>query len=474
MIPVRRYSGNQVAVYGLGRTGLSAIRSLIAGGASVVAWDDSEDAAQAASSVGAMIMHPSGWNWLSLSVLILSPGVPLTHPEPHVVLKMAQDAGVEIVGDTELFAQALEDSDTECRLVAITGTNGKSTTTALVAHLLRRAGIPAQMGGNIGIPVLDLDPPTDATVYVIEMSSYQADLTHTMKPDVGILLNITPDHLERHGSFEGYTASKRRLIEMVRREGKIVLGVDSLQTQEICTEMTVSENGRLLPVGVGRVISFGYFVVDGVLWDGTSAVSDEIADLNDISTLPGEHNLENAAAAFACGHALGVDSVRLVEGLESFPGLPHRQELLTTHSGVRYINDSKATNAEAAAKALMCYENIYWIAGGRLKEGGVDALVPLLGPVTRAYLIGEAAADIAKTIEGKVETEICETIERAVESATRDALAEERADPVILLSPACASFDQYPDFEKRGDAYRAAVEELLDGFTVSSDGGAVA
>jgi UDP-N-acetylmuramoylalanine--D-glutamate ligase len=470
VIPVYTYSGQHVAVYGLGRTGMSAIRSLVAGGASVVAWDDSDAACEAGRDAGALIMHPSGWNWLSLAGLVLSPGVPLTHPEPHGVVGMAQGAGVEILGDTELFARAIAESDTEARVVVVTGTNGKSTTTALITHLLNHAGIPAQMGGNIGIPVLDLDPPSDASVYVLEISSYQADLTHTIAPDVAVLLNITPDHLERHGGFEGYVASKRRLVNMVRSKGKIVLGVDSLQTQEICTEMTNTENGRLLPVSVGKVIGFGLFVVNGVLWDGTGSLSQEIMTLSGLPTLPGAHNWENAAAAFACCKSLGVETSKLIDGLSSFPGLPHRQEILGKRNGVLYINDSKATNSEAAAKALECYENIYWIAGGRLKEGGVQPLKPLMRNVRKAYLIGEAASEIRETLDGDVEIDVCEIMERAVDASTKDALKDGLSDPVILLSPACASFDQFPDFEQRGDAFRKIVEALNDGPAITANG----
>jgi UDP-N-acetylmuramoylalanine--D-glutamate ligase len=451
---------------------MSAIRSLVAGGANVVAWDDSDAACEAGRDAGALIMDPSGWNWLSLATLVLSPGVPLTHPEPHPVVGMANGAGVEIIGDTELFARAIAESDTDARVVVITGTNGKSTTTALITHLLNHSGAPAQMGGNIGIPVLDLDPPNDASVYVLEISSYQADLTHTIAPDVAVLLNITPDHLERHGGFEGYVASKRRLINMVRPKGKIVLGVDSLQTQEICTEMTISENGRLLPVSVGKVIGFGLFVVNGVLWDGTGSLSEEMIDLTGLPTLPGAHNWENAAAAFACCKSLGVESSRLIAGLKSFPGLPHRQEMLGRRNGILYVNDSKATNSEAAAKALECYENIYWIAGGRLKEGGVSSLKPLMENVFKAYLIGEAAPAIGEELKAEVEIEMCETMERAVDAATRDALSSDASDVVVLLSPACASFDQYPDFEQRGDAFRKIVEAIEDGSAIPANGGA--
>ncbi|TNE42135.1 MAG: UDP-N-acetylmuramoyl-L-alanine--D-glutamate ligase [Alphaproteobacteria bacterium] len=474
MIIPRRYEGKQIAVYGLGRTGLSAIRSLVAGGASVVAWDDNEAAAEQASAAGALVMHPSGWNWLALTALVLSPGVPLTHPEPHDVVRMAKDANVDVIGDTELFAQALEDSGKDARLVVITGTNGKSTTTALTAHMISKCGLTVQMGGNIGIPVLDLAPPSDDMVYVLEMSSYQADLTHSMRTDVSILLNITPDHLERHGGYEGYITSKRRVLDMVKRDGRIVLGVNSIQTQAICTELKVRDNGRLLPVAVGEVLSYGYFVIGGVLWDGTHSVSDEVVDLKEVDALTGAHNWENAAAAYACGRALGLDPARLVEGLKSFPGLPHRQENLPELRGVRFVNDSKATNAEAAAKALVCYDNIYWIAGGRLKQGGVSDLVSLMGPVVRAYLIGEGAAEIAETLKGRVEMTQCGTLERALDRAMRDALSEGRPDPVILLSPACASFDQYPDFEKRGDAFKAAVAALKEGSQVPSNGDAVA
>jgi UDP-N-acetylmuramoylalanine--D-glutamate ligase len=462
VIPINEYAGQQV----------SAIASLTAGGASVVAWDDNEEACAAAGEAGAMIMHPSGWNWLSVAALVLSPGIPLNHPQPHEVVTRARSAEVPILGDMELFARAIEDSETKCKVVVVTGTNGKSTTTALIGHLLKMSGISAQIGGNIGIPVLELEPPTDDTVYVLEVSSYQAELTSSLKTDITVLLNITPDHLERHGGFRGYVAAKRRMLDAVKPDGRIIIGVDSLQTQQICTEMTIGMNGRLLPVSVGKVISHGMFVVDGELWDGSGALSEKVLNLNELPTLQGVHNWENAAAAFSCAKVLGAESSRLVSGLMSFPGLPHRMETVAEIENVVFINDSKATNAEAAAKALACFDSIYWIAGGQAKEGGADALTPLMSRVRKAYLIGEAAAEFAVVLGGNVEVIHAATLDRAVEQAAQDAAAH-GGRSVVLLSPACASFDQFTDFEERGDVFRDLVLNLetdaIHGSTISGE-----
>ncbi len=480
MITSNEYSGKYVAVYGLGRTGLSAIRSLKEGGADIVAWDDSDEACQSAGDAGALIMHPSGWNWLSLSALVLSPGVPLTHPEPHSVVTMARDAGVPVIGDTELFAKAVEQQAEDARVIVVTGTNGKSTTTSLIAHMLKRCGQDVQVGGNIGTPVLDLEPPTDESIYVLELSSYQADLTLGLAPTVSILLNITPDHLERHGGFDGYVAAKRQVIGWTPPEAKVILGVDSPATQSICTELTTERGDGLIPVSVNRVISHGMFVIDGVMWDGMGSQAEELIDLRDVEALPGEHNWENVAAAFACGKAMGFDTSRLLEGIRTFPGLAHRQELVAELNGVKFINDSKATNGEAAAKALACYDKVFWIAGGRQKDGGIGELKPLFSRVKRAYLIGEAAPAFAATLGSSVDVVHANTLDRAVELAAQDAAEDGSEENVVLLSPACASFDHYPDFEIRGEAFRSAVNRVIEkqetatDFPEHSNGGAVA
>lgn len=463
MIDVSGYEGQQVAVYGLGRTGLAAIRSLIAGGASVVAWDDSESARDEAFDAGALLMDPFSWNWLSVSALVLSPGIPLTHPEPHPVVRMAKDSGVEVIGDTELFARAMRQSKTDTTVIGITGTNGKSTTTALITHMLQRCGHRVQMGGNIGRAVLDLDPPTDGSVYVIELSSYQLDLTSSLVLDFGVLLNITPDHLERHGGFEGYVSSKLRMLDFVKKDGKIIVGVDTEKTREICTQLTQSGSSRLISISSGKALSKGFYVLGGTLYDGTLPLTDPVCELEECPGLPGKHNWQNAAAAYACVHEISPARNQLIDGLKTFPGLAHRMEDAGFLGKIRFVNDSKATNVEAASKALASYREVYWIVGGQAKSEDLGELERYFPNIQRAYLIGESTERFADELAGKLEIARSFDLEVAVAKAVEDAMEDDVADPVVLLSPACASFDQFKDFEVRGDAFKECVDYLISG-----------
>jgi len=486
MIPVPGFDGKRVAMFGLGRTGLGVARALEAGGATVLGWDDGEARRAEALGEGVSLEDLYAIDWSTVEALVLSPGVPLTHPKPHPLVVAAREAGKPIIGDMELFQRALDASDKKVKLIAVTGTNGKSTTTALIGHLVRQAGGNAQVGGNIGRAVLDLDPPQDQTVYVIEVSSYQLDLTTSFRPDVSVLLNITPDHLDRHGSFENYVAVKDRIFANQTGRGYAVFGVDSEPVAKLCTARCgeqapagSSEGGpKVIPVSTRKALGRGVYVLGGKIYHSRASRVEEAADLNAVTTLQGAHNWENAAAAFAAVRVLGFDGVKIAEGLARFPGLAHRMEqvgeLATAAGQVRFINDSKATNADAAARALETYDRIYWIAGGVPKAGGIETLTDYFPKIQKAYLIGEAAQDFAATLDGRVRHTLSGTLEDAVASAAHDAAGD--ANAVVLLSPACASFDQFPDFEKRGDAFRAAVRTVVDGKSKESKqgGGAAA
>ena len=461
MIPVRGFEGKKVAVFGLARSGLAAARALAAGRAEVVVWDEKPAAREAARAEGFTLEDLSSSDWFGLSALMLSPGVPLTHPKPHWTVEKARAAGVEIVGDIELFARTVAAAPAHKRpkIVAITGTNGKSTTTALVGHVCRQAGRDVRIGGNIGIGVLDLEDMHGGAVYVLELSSYQLDLTSSLKADVAIILNITPDHLERHGKMENYVAAKKRILLNQGKGDTAVVGVDDAWCQQICTEITASNRRTIVPISARRAMGRGVYELQGMLYDATGERVAEIADLTRAASLPGRHNWQNAAAAYAAARALGISEADAVDGLMTFPGLAHRMETVGTIGRVRFVNDSKATNADAARQALSSYPKVYWIAGGQPKAGGIDSLDDLFGGVIKAYLIGEAQDEFASTLEGRAAYVKSGDMESAVRAAFADARASGE-DAVVLLSPACASFDQFTDFEDRGEAFRAAVHEL--------------
>lgn len=463
MIPVRGFEGKRVAVFGLGRTGLTAARALKAGGAEPVLWDEKPAARQAAAAEGFALEDLRQADWSRYAALMLSPGVPLTHPQPHWTVERARAAGVEVLGDIELFARTVNAAPDykKPKVVAITGTNGKSTTTALIGHMLTAAGRDARIGGNIGYGVLGLDDMHGGAVYVLEISSYQLDLTSSLKPDVAVLLNISPDHLDRHGGMEGYVEAKRRVLLNQGKGDTAVIGVDDAWCQQICTEITAANRRTIWPISAKRAMGRGVYALQGVLYDATGERVVEVADLLRARALPGRHNWQNAAAAYAAGRALGLSVEDAATGLVTFPGLAHRMETVGEIDHVRFVNDSKATNADAARQAMSSYPRFYWIAGGRPKAGGVDSLEDLFPRVAKAYLIGESAQDFARTLEGKAPY----VISGDLQAATRAAFADARAageEAIVLLSPACASFDQFPDFEVRGDAFRAAVQGLLD------------
>jgi UDP-N-acetylmuramoylalanine--D-glutamate ligase len=460
MTPVTSLNGKHAAVFGLGNSGFITAQALVAGGARVAVWDDNEHAREKARAAGLRIENLALADWRNFASLVLSPGVPLTHPAPHWTVLKAMQAGVEIIGDIELFCRERQKIAPGSPFVAITGTNGKSTTTALVAHLFRSFGFAVEIGGNIGIPVLALAPPSQERVHVVECSSFQIALAPSLNPSVGVLLNITPDHLDRHGTMENYAAIKAKLVE---NADLAVIGIDDDLTSGIAGER-MKAGRKTVCVSVTKTA-----IEDGIVLDGEDLMrrgggrSTRIAGLAGIASLRGRHNGQNAAAAIAALGPRGFDLERVAQGLRSFPGLPHRLEEVGRKGKVLFINDSKATNADAAEKALLSFDKVFWIIGGRAKEGGIEPLRSLFGKVVKAYLIGEASENFAQTIGDSFPYESCGTLEGAVPVAARDALASQLAEPVVLLSPACASFDQFPDFEKRGDRFRALVEALLAG-----------
>ena len=455
MTPVTTFKDRKVALFGLGGSGLVAAQALMAGGSIVSAWDDSEAARLAASARGVAIVDLKAADWSDFSALVLAPGVPLTHPEPHWTVPLAQAAGVEILGDIELFCRERAARAPNAPLVCITGTNGKSTTTALIAHLLRAAGRDVQLGGNIGTAILALEPPAEARHHVIEVSSFQIDLAPSLAPSIGVMLNLTPDHIERHGTVEHYAAVKERMVSAATLA---IVGVDD--------EMSAAMASRRDQAGKATVrISVRSPLPNGLFADGSKIVFArkrkriEAADLTGIGSLRGRHNAQNAAAAIAVATTLGIDGQVLREGLKSFAGLPHRMEEIGRVGGSIFINDSKATNADSTEKALAAFEkDLFWIIGGKAKDGGITSLASYFPRIRKAYLIGTAAAEFARTLDGAVPYAHAGTLDVAVQMALED--AQRHRGGVILLSPACASYDQYKNFEQRGDHFRALVEAL--------------
>ncbi|MCK9920091.1 UDP-N-acetylmuramoyl-L-alanine--D-glutamate ligase [Microbacteriaceae bacterium K1510] len=460
MIPITTFDGRKVAVFGLGKSGLLAAGALIKGGAEVVVWDDNEKSLNEAKSAGLNAQHLAEIDWSEIAALVLAPGVPLTHPTPHWTVSLAHKHNVEIIGDIELFCREREkvraEQGIDCPVIAITGTNGKSTTTALATHLVAAAGRDAQMGGNIGVPVLALEPFAPGRVYVLEVSSYQIDLSPSLRATVGILTNVTEDHLDRHGTMENYAAIKALLPARVEEGGTAVIGVDDRWTRDAAGR--IERAGRkVVRVSVIGPLRDGYYAEGTRIVGAVAGKAHPVVQLAGIGSLRGAHNAQNAACAVAACVALGIDLATIQKGLVSFPGLAHRMQQVgrkkTASGSILYVNDSKATNADSAAKALGSFNDIYWIAGGKPKTGGIASLAEFFPRIRKAYLIGEAAADFAKTLDGQVPYEIAGVMSAAIDAATRDAEAAGLKEPVVLLSPACASFDQYPNFEVRGKAF---------------------
>jgi UDP-N-acetylmuramoylalanine--D-glutamate ligase len=460
MIAINAYDGRRVAVLGLGRSGIATARALEAGGASVICWDDGQAAREAAAAQGLELADLNRRDWGDIAALILSPGIPLTHPKPHHVVDLARAVGADVIGDIELFALTINAMPAKRRpkIVGITGTNGKSTTTALIGHILTEAGRTVHVGGNIGEAILTLDPPKPGTIYVLELSSYQIDLTFSLKCDVALLLNISPDHIDRHGDFDGYFGAKQRLFDMQEIGGAAVIGVDDAETADLFSRLRrTREVSEVSAISSGRVIAEGVYALGGDLYDSSSGHAVSVADLKQARALPGKHNAQNAAAALAVVQRLGVSARAAGDAILSFGGLAHRQEAVAEIDGVRFVNDSKATNADATAMALACYDNIYWIAGGRAKSGGLDVLADSFGNIRQAFLIGEAEAVFAAELDDKIDCQRCGHLDRAVDMARQAAKRSGLDDAVVLFSPAAASFDQFANFEDRGEAFRALV-----------------
>ncbi|QCP86230.1 UDP-N-acetylmuramoyl-L-alanine--D-glutamate ligase [Cereibacter sphaeroides] len=465
MIPVRGLEGRKVAVLGLGRSGLATARALEAGGAEPLLWDDSPEARAKAEGQGFTVTDLTRDRaFEGVALLVTSPGIPHLYPAPNPVIARAMAAGVPVDNDIGLFFRSFATRDWDAfdqmpRVVCVTGSNGKSTTTALIHHILSEAGRPTQMAGNIGRGVLDLDPARDGEVVVLELSSYQTDLARALTPDVAVFTNLSPDHLDRHGGMGGYFAAKRRLFA----EGgpdRAVIGVDEPEGLYLAGQLSVApEDDRVIRISAGQKLErFGWsvFARKGFLAEWRKGRQMASIDLRAMPGLPGAHNHQNACAAYAACRTLGLAPGQIEAALASFAGLPHRSQTVGEKGGVRFVNDSKATNVDSAAKALQAFPKIRWIAGGLGKDGGIVALQPHLGSVVKAYLIGHSARDFALQI-GATDHEICETMERAVARAAEEAQPGE----VVLLAPAAASFDQYPNFEKRGEDFMEKVKALL-------------
>ncbi|CCV14808.1 UDP-N-acetylmuramoyl-L-alanine--D-glutamate ligase [Mesorhizobium sp. STM 4661] len=456
MIPAASFAGKRVSLFGLGGSGIATARALIEGGADVLAWDDNPDSVAKAGAVGIATGDLRGADWTKFSAFVLSPGVPLTHPKPHWSVELARGSGVEIIGDVELFCRERTLLSPAAPFIAITGTNGKSTTTALTAHILKSAGRDTQMGGNIGRAVMTLDPPEPGRHYVVECSSYQIDLAPSINPTAGILLNLTPDHLDRHGTMQHYAAIKERLVA---GSEVAIVGIDDSWCAQIADRL--ERAGRhVIRISKRLPLTDGYFADGTNLMEAVHGRFSRVAFLEGIGSLRGQHNAQNALAAVAACLKVGLELGEIQSGLESFPGLAHRMEQVGRKGHVLFINDSKATNADAAAPALSSFSRIYWIAGGLAKEGGIEPLRGFFPRIAKAYLIGEAAPAFSATLGEAVPYEISGTLAAAVEHAARDAARDDGGEAVVLLSPACASFDQFKNFEVRGDAFRQAASAI--------------
>jgi len=441
MIPASSFHGRCVALFGLGGSGIATARALIEGGAEVLAWDDNPESVAKAQVEGIGTGDLRQADWSGFSSFVLSPGVPLTHPKPHWTVELARGAGVEVIGDIELFARERTARAPDAPFIAITGTNGKSTTTALTAHIIKASGRDAQMGGNIGRAVMTLDPPEPGRHYVVECSSYQIDLAPSINPTAGVLLNLTPDHLDRHGTMQHYASIKERLVA---GSETAIVGVDDIYCAQIADRLEKAGKD-VIRISKRLPLTDGYFADGTDLMEAVHGRYSRIGFLEGIGSLRGQHNAQNALAAVAACLKVGLDLGEIQSGLESFPGLAHRMEQVGTKDHVLFVNDSKATNADASAPALSSFPRIYWIAGGLPKEGGIEPLRGFFPRIAKAYLIGEAAPAFSATLGEAVPYEISGTLAAAVEHAAHDAARDDTGDVVVLLSPACASFDQFKE-----------------------------
>lgn len=454
MISLTAHRDKSFLVVGLGKSGLSAARALANAGAGVKVWDDGPTQRDKAISEGLSIFDVEAGDMSALDGVIWSPGVPHTHPAPHPLATKARAAGHILQCDVNLLATAQSDAT----FIGITGTNGKSTTTALTAHVLKAAGYKVEVGGNLGFTALDLAPLGADGLYVLELSSYQTELTPDLHCDTALLLNITPDHLDRHGGLSGYIDAKAQLFKNQHANGTKIVGQDDAPCQALTDALGANGQHNIIKISSAAKLDKGVFVQDGILTDGLFGDGDSI-DLRDLKTLPGQHNWQNAAAAYAVARQCGASSEAIASAFKTFPGLLHRQEIVGALRGTTFVNDSKATNADATEKALACYGAVYWIAGGVAKAGGIASLAPLFGRIRHAFLIGETSNDFGTELtEFGVTVSTYASLEDATIAAGNMALESEDTDATVLLSPACASFDMFANFEDRGDVFRTTVQ----------------
>lgn len=452
MIDAHPFKQRNIGVLGLGKSGAATVAALAKAGAYVVMWDDTEagrDIAEAKLK-NVSVFPPDEWDWATLEAMVLSPGISLTHPEPHPAVLLAKAHDCPIIGDVEV----LYVSCPKARYIGITGTNGKSTTTTLIGHILRHAGREIAIGGNLGMAALCLESLDNRGAYVLEMSSYQLDLIRTVRFNTAVLLNLSEDHIDRHGSMQGYIDAKLHIFDCQTHDDVAIIGVDDAYSQALCRSMIGDNFQHIIPISGKQSVKNGIYVKDGMLTNALNKNAQHV-DLRHVKSLQGAHNGQNAAAAYAVAHAQGVEHDVIASAMQSFAGLAHRMQWLGQTHGVDYVNDSKATNADATEKALLSYDNVFLILGGVAKEGGIDMLAPYFHKIRRAYLIGKAAPEYAKTLSGHVDFVLCETLDKAFETASHDAQKAGLAQAVVMLSPASASFDQYRNFEQRGEHFIA-------------------
>lgn len=471
MIKIPGIKEQKFAVFGLGATGVAAANALVASGAEVYSWDENITAREKTGNTEYLAEEPDNWPWSELTALVLSPGVALTHPAPHSVVKRAHAEGVKIIGDIELFANAIAAFPEQNRpkIVAITGSNGKSTTTRLISHILRETGHLVHEGGNIGQAVLDLPAPEENAIYVLELSSFQLDLVRTLHADIAVFLNISPDHLDRHGGMDGYIAAKRRIFRNQGTHDHAIVGVDDEYSQSVCTDLISGRGVTVTPISARGTLGGGVFALAGSLFYNFDHKTTKAGPIPDVASLKGRHNHQNAAAALGVCCRLGVSPPVAMLAMSRFSGLAHRMEKVGDLGRVTFINDSKATNCDAAMQALQAYPDIFWVAGGKAKDGGIAQIAPMLDHVRGAYFFGQAAEQFADDIARTFKAEIFGTMERALMKAFRDARASDKPNPVILLSPAAASYDQFRNFEERGDLFRTLVEKLINAQNSADD-----
>jgi UDP-N-acetylmuramoylalanine--D-glutamate ligase len=458
--------GKNIAIFGLGKSGLSAAETLRRYGTNVIAYDEDVDKCSQASEKGITVKSLMNVDFSKIDFLLWSPGIPHTHPKEHPIAAKAREAGVPLFCDIELFMRVVDNST----WVGISGTNGKSTTTSLLGHILKSSGEDCEVGGNIGVPVFAMQGEGFDTkkasykTYVLELSRYQLELTPSLDLDVAILLNITPDHLTRHGGMQGYVDAKKSLFSGNKKK-ICIISIDDEYCQKIYQELKTRSNVKAIPISIKNKPEGGYFVKKDILYDNTGDTPVEIMNLEGLERLRGDHNAQNIMACYAAAKALKVAPSKIISAIESFEGLAHRQELVDEIDGVQYINDSKATNADATEKALSCFDEIYLILGGLPKEDGILSLLPYLPKIKRVFLIGKAQEEFFKVLDKKISKLYkCNTLDKALYMASNYAKSDlqKRAvvRPVVLLSPACASFDQFANFEQRGDVFKEMVKNL--------------